>query len=500
MSNLDFMDELGSDDNGERRRLDRQMPQPGGSGAVWASGVGAGVAGAAGAAGVGRSTPDMSGRLITKRDLDTQSAAQQVFAEDAETTVTPQVPGGHREGGYPPAGYGYDAHDAGEYSQQDNEWYDDQSDGYKDEAAAPARRRSDGAVTTGTKRKGRTGLALGILAVVLGAVLLAGFWFARPLLGTLMAEDFSGPGGETVQVEIAEGASGTVIGQTLTDAGVIASVGAFKKAAKANSKSSGIHPGTYSLPSGIPAAEAVTLLLSNESKDVWTIQIKEGERSSEVFADASQVTGIPVADFEAAVQDPAVGLPEPPPGTKDRAEGYMFPATYTFDVGVTAVDIVSEMYGRFKQEMTTLGIPEDRQHEIVVKASIVQAEGRLESDMPKIARVIENRLEKPMRLQMDSTVSYWFGLREVETTREQRTTDFPYNTYMHDGLPAGPICNPGAATLKAALNPEPGPWLYFLAVNTLTGETKFAETYDQHQVHWQEWRDWAAETGGADGN
>lgn len=497
MGNLDFMDDLGSDENGPRRRLDRQMPNAGSAGGQQQSGPG--IGGGAPASG------DMFGRLIAKRDVDAQDAAEQVPSANAPTTVTPQVPQG---GGYPDPGYGYDTHydDQHGHDQYEDQWHpddqyhNDDDHEYDDgEQVTPRSRRHHQELTTGSQRKGRTGLALGILAAVLGVVLLAGFWFARPVLGTLFAEDFSGPGGDSVQVVIAPGSSGTAIGQTLTDAGVIASAGAFKKAAKANSKSSGIQPGTYSLPSGIPASEAVTLLLSKDSKDVWTIQIKEGERSNEVFALASQVTGIPVADFEAAVQDPAVGLPEPPAGTKDRAEGYMFPATYTFDVGVTAVDIVKTMYDRFKQEMVTLGIPQDRQHEILVKASIVQAEGRLESDMPKIARVIDNRLAKPQRLQMDSTVSYWFGLREVETSSAQRATDFPYNTYMHDGLPAGPICNPGAATLKAALNPEPGPWLYFLAVNTLTGETKFAESYDQHLVHLQEWKDWAAATGGEDG-
>ncbi len=97
-----------------------------------------------------------------------------------------------------------------------------------------------------------------------------------------------------------------------------------------------------------------------------------------------------------------------------------------------------------------------------------------------------------MKLQLDSTITYFTGSETVSTTDEERATDSPYNTYLHQGLPIGPISNPGLATLQAALDPPEGDWLYWVTVNTETGETKFATTYAEHQEYVKEWQDWAA--------
>ena len=119
--------------------------------------------------------------------------------------------------------------------------------------------------------------------------------------------------------------------------------------------------------------------------------------------------------------------------------------------------------------------------QILTVASILEYEAKKDEDYPKVARVLYNRLAKPMRLQLDSTVSY-VSQREgdVFTTPEERADPSKYNTYTNDGLPPGPIGSPGEKTIEAALNPAEGSWLYFVAVNLETGETIFSNTLGEH--------------------
>ena len=124
-------------------------------------------------------------------------------------------------------------------------------------------------------------------------------------------------------------------------------------------------------------------------------------------------------------------------------------------------------------------------------------------DYGKVVRTIHNRLEgtgeakgSPMKLQFDSTVHYVTGKSaSVGTTDAERATDSPYNTYLEDGLPPGPIAAPGAQALDAAADPPEGDWLYFVSVNTDTGETKFAATWGEHEENVKEWQAWAASKG-----
>src|SRR5699024_9007659 len=128
-----------------------------------------------------------------------------------------------------------------------------------------------------------------------------------------------------------------------------------------------------------------------------------------------------------------------------------------------------------KRKYAEIGVPEDELRDVIIKASIVQGEGMFAEDLPKVARVVENRLEDTSetggRLEMDSTIHFIFQERgKAGTTDEQRQVDDPYNTYVNPGLPPGPINSPGEAAIRAALNPEPGDWLYFVTVNPTTGE------------------------------
>ena len=134
-------------------------------------------------------------------------------------------------------------------------------------------------------------------------------------------------------------------------------------------------------------------------------------------------------------------------------------------------------------------MPVELRQEILIKASIIQREARFEQDFYKVARVIENRMMPDNQetfglLQMDSTAQYGYGeLHDgtVSTSEEAQFDDNPWNTYVHPGLPIGPIANPGDTAIDAAMHPADGPWLYFVTVNLETGETVFTETYAEHQ-------------------
>ena len=147
--------------------------------------------------------------------------------------------------------------------------------------------------------------------------------------------------------------------------------------------------------------------------------------------------------------------------------------------------------------------PKDQWHTTLTYASLAEMEVRNPEDYGKVVRTIRNRLEgtgeakgSPMKLQFDSTVHYVTGKSaSVGTTDAERATDSPYNTYLKDGLPPGPIAAPGAQALDAAADPPEGDWLYFVAVNTDTGETKFAATWAEHEENVKEWQAWAASKG-----
>jgi UPF0755 protein len=127
---------------------------------------------------------------------------------------------------------------------------------------------------------------------------------------------------------------------------------------------------------------------------------------------------------------------------------------------------------------------------VLIVASIIEREVNQDQYRAKVARVLYNRLDQGMPLSLDSTVIYAENLSTNTTTPKDRASSSKYNTYKHKGLPPGPIAAPGKAALDAAANPEPGKWLYFTTVDFDTGETKFAETFAEHEKNVAQWQAW----------
>lgn len=323
------------------------------------------------------------------------------------------------------------------------------------------------------------------LLLVVVVVAIVGLLAPKVVSRLSGAPDFPGPGSGSVQVQIDPGETLAQIGNNLKSLGVVASVDGFIAAANDNPDSGSIAPGLYNLLLEMKSSDAILALLDPANRVVTKVVIPEGKRVSWTINTLATETGLPLADFEAAVANAAnLGLPEYAGG---NPEGFLFPATYDFAPGTTAEQMISEMIARFNAEAKSIGLEERAKqmgrtsYEIVTVASLLEVEGH-PRDFTKVARVVYNRLAEPMPLQFDSSVNYGLGKTDVILTTELLNKDTPYNVYLRAGLPPTPIDSPGAQALEAALNPAAGDWLYFITIDLNTQETKFTRSYEEFLV------------------
>jgi UPF0755 protein len=362
----------------------------------------------------------------------------------------------------------------------------------------PSRRsaaRQRAAAKRRRRRRRRTALVVVACLVVVGAVGYVTWGNVSGLLSNPFereAEDYAGPGDQAVEVEIPAGATGTEMGEVLHDAGVVASVEAFRQAFGENPQAAAIQPGVYQLLTRMKAADAVAALAKNEKLET-RVTIPEGFTADQVLERIASVTTISRADLDAAVADPAsIGLPAEAGG---QLEGWLSPATYTVQPDDTAQSLLSQMVARTVSELDELGVaPADRQH-VLTEASIVEREAP-DDYRGQVARVIENRLGRGEPLGMDAIDAYGLGKPASEITRDEfNDPSLPYASRVHQGLPPTPIGNPGRASVEAVVNPPAGDWLWYVTVNLDTGETKFTDSYDEFQQFKQEYQAWQTSQG-----
>lgn len=322
-----------------------------------------------------------------------------------------------------------------------------------------------------------------LLALVFGAYTAYGkvqTYFNGP-------EDYPGPGTGSVTVEIPQGADGQSIANILEDEGVVQTAEAFYQLSLVDDRFQAIQAGFYEMQEEMSSDGAMAILSDRSNRVEGKVTIPEGARVDQVVEIVSSGTDISAEDLQAALDDPStIGLPEIANG---NPEGYLFPATYTVEPGADAASLLSQMVAKTVEVGQDLDI-EARANalgytaeEMLTVASILEYEANRDEDYAKVARVLYNRLDDGMPLQLDSTVSYVSGRKgDVFTTPEERNAESAYNTYANTGLPPGPIGSPGEKTIEAALNPADGDWLFFVAVNLETGETVFSDTFEQHNV------------------
>lgn len=211
------------------------------------------------------------------------------------------------------------------------------------------------------------------------------------------------------------------------------------------------------------------------------VVIPEGRRAGDVYAAVDKALALEPGSTKKSLEKTHLKLPSEAEG---NPEGYLYPGRYPIGDHATPQSLLTRMVGAANKEFSApiaAGAQRNTMngYQAVTIASIVQAEADSRTDMPKIARVLLNRLEHGMPLQMDSTVNYALNRGNRAVSEEDKKTDSPYNTYQRLGLPPTPIGSPGEEAMRAAVNPAPGDWLYFVTVKP--GDTRFTADFGEHQ-------------------
>jgi UPF0755 protein len=363
-------------------------------------------------------------------------------------------------------------------------------------------------------RRRRRRIAVLVLAtgLLVATVVGGGLYVIGSIFGT---PDFDGPGEGSVIVQVRDGASTTQIGGTLARSGVVASVKAFTEAAAEEERIRSVQPGYYQMRTRMSGETAVALLLDPVAR-VGRLEIRGGVQLDDTrAADGSVAPGVltlisratcatldgrqrcvPVEELRAAMAgtDPAdLGVPAwALAGVRAadpvrRLEGLLVPGLYDVAPGMPAVDVLRSLLDVSAARLEASGLVAGAQavgmepYQVLIVASLVEKEG-ITADMPRVARVIYNRLAAGQRLELDSTVNYPLDLQALRTTPEDRARVGPYNSYAVTGLPPTPIAAPGRDAIAAAIAPADGPWLFFVRCQP-DGTSCFGESLAEHQAN-----------------
>ncbi|RKT56423.1 endolytic transglycosylase MltG [Saccharothrix australiensis] len=356
-----------------------------------------------------------------------------------------------------------------------------------------------------------------ILWVVVALVLAGGgvgaYYGYRTLSGIGSYDDYPGTGEADVVVEVKDGDLVTTIATTLRDQEVVASTRAFTEAGKGDSRVTAIQPGFYLMKTKMSGQAAVDRMTDPKAKvvplevrggnvlhDITGVDGKVTKGILSMLSDAScaELDGVrkcvsPQELRDAAENADAAALGVPDWALADfnraprehRLEGLITRGLYHLKPGASAPELLKSVIETSNTRLQGYGIPAGtsgtgfRPYEVLVIASLIEKEG-LEKDFAKISQVIYKRLSIEQILQFDSTVNYKLDRPIVTTSDEDRDRSGPYNTYKVKGLPPTPIGSPSREAIRAAISPEPGPWLYFVKCQK-DGTTCFSENYDEHR-------------------
>ncbi|WP_246036406.1 endolytic transglycosylase MltG [Sinomonas susongensis] len=326
------------------------------------------------------------------------------------------------------------------------------------------------------------------LALIVGACFL-GAAVLRPLLGMDKVTDYPGPGTGQVSITVQPGSGPRAVADELQKDGVIADADTFLNAFASTGAS--LHPGDYTFKKQMKSSDAAAVLGGDTAKVIY-FALSAGLRVSDSLATIAQSAGVNLGDLNTLNSQPQqFGLP----AKAKNLEGYLAPGEYRFPVGTSAKDIITKLVSTTTDELKQDGITDpNQQYQVLTVASIVQAEGG-QADYGNVAGAIYNRLKPNDQtnglIQSDATVTYGLGTKTVQLTDAQKAdASNPYNTYVHAGLPPGPIGSPGSKAVAAAAHPTSNDYLFWVTVNLATGETKFAKTYAEHQANVAQYQQW----------
>lgn len=329
---------------------------------------------------------------------------------------------------------------------------------------------------------GRGALALRFILLLAVAGLLAS---SLALYRELSSARKPGSGSVTVTVE--KGSTLYELSVRLEREGVVDSAALLRLASQQRGLDRSLQPGTYTFRRGSTIDEVIAVLEKGPPVEGVTVTIPEGFTVKQI---AERLARAGVVDRGAFIEMASTGagafaseFPFLASNRTGSLEGYLFPETYRFRRGESPKRVITVMLRQFEKELARLDLADRAAagfslHEVVTVASLVEREAKVADERPKVASVIYNRLAKKMKLQLCATVQYALGENKPRLTYDDLAIDSPYNTYRVDGLPPGPICNPGFASLEAAAHPASTRYLYYV-LSTEKGHHVFAETYGE---------------------
>jgi UPF0755 protein len=289
---------------------------------------------------------------------------------------------------------------------------------------------------------------------------------------------------KAISFEIKPGESLSQTAKNLEELGLVGDDRFFLKYAKSTDADKKIKAGVYALNTSMSAKDILDTFISGSRSESW-ITIPEGWRIDQI---ASYLKDQGLIEDEKDFEDRAKvknfastpflsGLPG---GTS--LEGYLFPDTYKVFSDSTPDDIIQVMLDNFGNKVTNEMMSKANKmgftlHQFITLTSIIEKESAHSEDIRKISSVYHNRLEQNMLFQSDATITYITKRPDARPTFDETRVDSPYNTYVHIGLPPGPVGNPGVEAMEATLNPEDTDYLFFVSKGN---RAYFAKTYEGH--------------------
>ena len=361
-------------------------------------------------------------------------------------------------------------------------------------------------------RRAKSAVAVALsLVILLGGLGFASWKGYSFYMDLLQHDDYIGKGDEPIQIIVNDGDWWAKVADNLVAKDVIKDPSLFEKAALAISD--GPTPGTWKLFTHLPAKTAAEMLTDSTNLVKIVLTVPEGKRMTDLYEILINDVGVTQDQIDQAMAaneaDPGANIFGLSAYANGNPEGYLFPDTYFLfpPLNTDVVSIFKMMAARFSDIAADIDLENGAAligrspQEIVVIASIIEAEVNTSEYQGKVARAIYNRLDQGMPLGVESAFRYGRMMTDGTpyddpiTVESQNDDSLPYNYYMHPGVPASPIDAPGRDALTAALNPEDGDWLYWVTVNLNTGETKFASTVDGFNELKNEFDQWCVDNG-----
>lgn len=324
-----------------------------------------------------------------------------------------------------------------------------------------------------------------LIVVLLVAVIIGGFEYYDEIIEKPLESDK-----EKIEITVDEGESFYSLLDKLSSIGVLKNKEVIKLNLKLDKKNNiNLVPGEYEVNTNVTLKELIKILETEDfSKDRISVTIPEGydiEEMANVFEESGVFSK---DDFLNAVKNHELpSYVKKDENKKYNLEGYLFPNTYFLDKDISPDEVISLMISEFEKTLenvekeTGVTIKEEEIEKIMIIASLVEEEAELDEERDLVSSVIYNRLEKGMKLEFCSTINYAWGEHLPQVLNKHLEIDSPYNTYKNEGLPVGPITNPGEKSIIAAVKPAQTDYLYFMLLYNQGGKHHFSNNGAEHE-------------------